>query len=83
MPLPAATRRLAKTERLVGEDLAKHAGKVRGALVSELDGLRRQALSEGRVIDADFYRKTILSLYPDWKPDAEANGKEQEKKEGE
>ena len=25
------------------------------------------ALKEGRVIDADFYKKNILIMYPDWK----------------
>ena len=24
------------------------------------------ALKEGRVIDADFYKKSIKSMYPDW-----------------
>ena len=26
-----------------------------------------EALKEGRVIDADFYKKNILIMYPDWK----------------
>ena len=79
MSLPAGTRQLARAERLAGEDLAKRTEKVRDSLVSTLDGLRRQALAEGRVIDADFYGKSIESLYPGWKPDAA--GKNQENKE--
>ena len=84
MSLPAGTRRLVRAERLAGEDLAKRAEKVRDSLVSTLDGLRRQALAEGRVIDADFYGKSIESLYPGWKPDAaDTSQKNKENKEEE
>ena len=64
--IPYESRRLAREERLVREDVAKRSSEVRSAVVGTLESLYRQALAEGRVIDADFYRANLKSLYPDW-----------------
>ena len=65
MSLPRGTRRLCRAERLAGEDYAVHAEKVREALSAKLEAMREKALADGRVIDADFYLKSMKSLYPD------------------
>ena len=65
--LPSGTRRLIRAERIVGEEADERSCKVRDSLVASIEGLRDKALAEGRVIDADFYDKTIRSLYPEWK----------------
>ena len=31
-----------------------------------MERLYVSALKEGRVIDADFYKKSLKSMYPDW-----------------
>ena len=31
-----------------------------------MERLYRNALKEDRVVDAEFYRKSLKSLYPDW-----------------
>ena len=66
MTIPAESRRLARAERVVAGELAEHSDKVRDTLVASLERLYRQALVEDRVVDAEFYRKSLKSLYPDW-----------------
>ena len=39
----------------------------RETVVKTMENLYVSALKEGRVIDADFYKKNILIMYPDWK----------------
>lgn len=80
MSLPSGTRRLFRAERLVDEDYAVHAGKVREALSAKLEAMREKALAEGRVIDADFYLKSIQSLYPDKVHGTEGNAEKEEEK---
>ena len=65
--LPAATRRLAQTQRLVAEAEASQAAQVRARIVRVLEGLYAEALKDGRVIDAKYYGDSLKSLYPDWK----------------
>ena len=67
MDLPEQSRRLAKAERLVREAQDAKASAARSAVVRSMEKLYVAALREGRVIDADFYRKSILVMYPDWK----------------
>ena len=64
--LPPATRRLAKEERLASEATAEASARVRASIVSNLEALYVAALREDRVVDADYYRKTLRSMYPDW-----------------
>ena len=64
--LPRATRMLARSERLAGAAADDAAAKSRAAVVAALEPLYVAALKEDRVVDADFYRKSLLSMYPDW-----------------
>ena len=77
MELPRETRALAKAERLASESDAAHAAETRAGLVAALERLYLAALREDRVVDADYYRTSLKSLYPDW----ELNPTEEEKKE--
>ena len=67
MHKPESTRRLAKVERQVRVATSNDVAKARSSVVSSMEKLYVKALRENRVIDADFYKKTILSMYPDWK----------------
>ena len=67
MKLPVESRKLAKAERIVREKHATRAGATRDSVVASLESLYVAALKDGRTIDADFYRQSILSMYPDWK----------------
>ena len=67
MELPEQSRRLAKTERKIRESMGRNEFGTRDAVVKSMEKLYVKALKEGRVIDADFYKKNILIMYPDWK----------------
>lgn len=76
--LPRETRKLARAQRIMTEKSAEHAAKTRESVVKPLEKLYVAAIREDRVIDADYYRKSILTLYPDWKFEGEEK-KEEEK----
>ena len=65
--LPSESRKLARVNRLVREKHEARAGVTRDTVVSSLESLYVSALKDGRTIDAEFYRQSILSMYPDWK----------------
>jgi len=65
--LPAESRRLMRAQRIVREDHTNLVATVRLSTIASLERLYVRALKDGRVIDADFYKKSILSMYPDWK----------------
>lgn len=67
MELPETSRKLAKTERIANEKHAKRSESTRSAIVASMEKLYTDALKDGRVIDAEFYKKSILTMYPDWK----------------
>ena len=67
MTIPAESRKLARVSRLVREKHEARAGATRGSVVSSLESLYVSALKDGRTIDAEFYKQSILSMYPDWK----------------
>ena len=67
MELPEQSRRLAKTERKLRERQNAAGADTRAAILKSMERLYVEALKEGRVIDSDFYKKSILSMYPDWK----------------
>ena len=84
------SRRLAKTQRVVGERHAARAEAARSSVVKSMERLYVSALKEGRVIDADFYKKSLKSMYPDWEfkgdepkgekaTDAKSSGEEKSK----
>ena len=64
--LPLATRLLARAERLSGEANAEASSRTRETVVALLESLYVAALRENRVVDADYYRKNLISMYPDW-----------------
>ena len=64
--LPKATRELAKQNRVRYETSTNGLAATQAKLIGRLEELRAAALREDRVIDADFYLKTIKSLYPDY-----------------
>ena len=70
--LPRETRSLARLERQAKEGEATEMADVRSFVIAPLEKLYVEALRENRVIDADFYRKNIKSMYPDWEFDAAA-----------
>lgn len=79
--LSPKTRELAKTVREVGEDVESRRLMMRANAVAALEKLYTQAVAFDRQLDAEYYRKAICSLYPDWNPPKQADGKEKEEKE--
>ena len=67
MELPEQSRRLAKVERKLREKQDEAGADARAKILKSMEKLYVDALKEGRVIDSDFYKKSILSMYPDWK----------------
>ena len=67
MSIPAESRKLAHVNRLVREKHETLAGATRGSVIGSLEALYVSALKDGRTIDAEFYKQSILSMYPDWK----------------
>ena len=55
-----------KKERILSEDSAKLYEKSRNVTISKVERLYIEAVKDGRITDADYYRKTLKSLYPDW-----------------
>lgn len=76
--LPRNTRILSRAERLVDEGVAQRSERSRAFTLDKLETLYIAAVREERIPDAEFYRATIKSMYPDWiykpkKPANEAN----------
>ena len=65
--LPRQSRKLARTDRIVREKHEKLASGTRESILASMESLYVTALKDGRLIDADFYKKSILTMYPDWK----------------
>ena len=81
--IPRESRRLAREERLVSEDFDKRSAEVRTTVVGALEALYRQALVEDRVVDANYYRANLKSLYPDWEFTLDDSAEKTNSKEGE
>ena len=64
--LPRATRELARSERLLAESIESERARAREDAIARLEELYRRARAEDRVVDADYYLKTLKSMYPDW-----------------
>lgn len=64
--LPPETRLLAKANRARRELSAQQADAMRQQTLDVLVALYERAVAQGRVVDAEFFRKNIKSLYPDW-----------------
>lgn len=69
--LTVETRALAKIERERAEAEKSTAEVVRATILGTLEPLYQKALEEDRVAEAEFYQKSIRSLYPDWSLSAE------------
>ena len=67
MELPEQSRRLARTNRKLRETQDAKIADTRETVVKTMEKLYVSALKEGRAIDADFYKKNILIMYPVWK----------------
>ena len=61
------SRYLTRVEREIREGRDEESARSRTNAVNALKQLYLEAKDEDRVIDAEYYRKNILSLYPDWK----------------
>ena len=79
LSLSPESRKLARAERIVRGKHEARAGATRDSIVTSLEALYVAALKGGRPIDAEFYRQSLLSMYPDWKFNA-ANEKQDEVK---
>ncbi len=66
MTLPKADRRLAKSSRIAGESLEQMLAKSREVTIAKLERLYVSAVKANRIADAEYYRSTLKSLYPDW-----------------
>ena len=64
--LPQESRKLARAERETREKAELAHEKTKSKVVASLEKLYELALREDRPIDADFYKQTLKSLYPDW-----------------
>lgn len=76
--LPRETRELAKSERIAKETLGENEARARASVTARLEELYASARAEGRVVDAEYYLKTLKSLYPDW--EMRANERQEERK---
>lgn len=65
--LPRATRALAKAERLLREESDVGLAEARATTIGVLEKLYVEALRKDQAVNAEFYRNTIKSTYPDWK----------------
>lgn len=66
--LTKASRELARLERLGEEVRSNRVESVRTAVVGSLERLYDEADAQDRRVDADYYAKCILAMYPEWKP---------------
>lgn len=64
--LPKADRRLAKSVRVIDEGVEEMLAKSREITVAKLERLYVAAIKANRITDAEYYRSTLRSLYPDW-----------------
>lgn len=64
--LSVATRALARADREHREVVMAESESVRDTIIGTLEPLYIEAIRADRVTDAEFYRKSIKALYPDW-----------------
>lgn len=81
MTLPRSSRDLARTERRISESTAENTAQVRSRIIKCLESMYVAALKEDRIVDADFYRASLKSLYPDWEFKPEEDKTDNEKSE--
>ena len=64
--LPKETRALAKANRMRAQADDVLAEAARARVVAPIEKLYVAALKEGRIVDAEYYRGVLKSMYPDW-----------------
>jgi flagellar biosynthesis GTPase FlhF len=71
--LPKETRELAKANRIraQADDILAETSRTR--VVAPIEKLYVAALKEGRIVDAEYYRAVLKSMYPDWEYKGENN----------
>lgn len=67
LAIPRGHRSLHKAKRLAGESHDIAVSAMRSNSVARLEKLYVDALKEDRVVDADFYRNQLETMYPGWK----------------
>ncbi len=83
LSIPAESRSLLRARRAEMERLDAISALARSNVVARLERMYTDAIREDRVVDADFYRKELKRLYPDWvyaPPKEEESKKEEETK---
>ena len=71
--LPKETRELAKANRIRAQADGILEKGARARAVAPLEKLYVAALKEGRIVDAEYYRAVLKSMYPDWEYKGENN----------
>lgn len=64
--LPKETRALAKADRIRAQADDALAEATRARVIAPIEKLYVAALKDGRVVDAEYYRSVLKSMYPDW-----------------
>ena len=64
--LPKETRALAKADRIRAQADGILSEAARARVVAPIEKLYVAALKDGRVVDAEYYRSVLKSMYPDW-----------------
>ena len=64
--LPRETRALAKADRIRAQADGILSEAARARVVAPIEKLYVAALKDGRVVDAEYYRSVLKSMYPDW-----------------
>ena len=71
--LSKGTRELAKANRIRAQADGILAEDARARVVAPIEKLYVAALKEGRIVDAEYYRTVLKSMYPDWEYKGENN----------
>jgi len=66
LTLPEATRKLSRMERELREEVAGGLSSASNKVIKSLTRLYVQAVRDGRVVDAQFFRQSIKHYYPNW-----------------
>ncbi|MBQ3807117.1 MAG: hypothetical protein II840_04095 [Kiritimatiellae bacterium] len=64
--LPKETRALAKADRIRAQADGILSEAARARVVAPIEKLYVAALKDGRIVDAEYYRSVLKSMYPDW-----------------
>ena len=71
--LSKGTRELAKANRIRAQADGILAEDARARVVAPIEKLYVAAVKDGRIVDAEYYRQVLKSMYPDWEYKGENN----------